>query len=54
MGLSVEVQQLGLWASTPERMGPILGQETKILEAGWLGKKKKKKNWGYLVLGGKM
>lgn len=23
-------------------MGPILGQETKILEAGWLGKKKKK------------
>ena len=43
MGLSMEVQQLGLWASTPEHMGPIPGQGTKILETGWLGKKKKKK-----------
>ena len=31
-------------------MGPILGQETKILEAGWLGKKKKKKELRILGL----
>ena len=39
---SLEVQQLEPLTFTAEGLGSIPGQETKIPQATWLGKKKKK------------
>ena len=44
IGNSLVVQWLGLWALTAKGLGLIPGQGTKIPQALWHGKKKKKKD----------
>ena len=44
MGSSLVVQWLGLSAPTARDPGSVLGWGTKIPQALWLSKKKKKKN----------